>query len=216
MEPNVKTLVENIPRWIDAFNKHGYRGGPSLYFYQRVMSRRKAKSINELLNKGENFIELMYATMGCWDMNTRRAKMKDFDVFENNLVNIKELCKNLSGYSLDNILEENMATVKKSLGNLYDELDFMISKARLVANSKILHFVLPDLVMPMDRNTLAFFFSNSTESKNKFLKIFECTCEVAREIDLKTYLDQNWNLSITKVIDNAIIGSRQVARNGSS
>jgi len=84
----------------------------------------------------------------------------------------------------------------------------MKTSGRLVSNSKVMHFVLPDLVMPMDReNTLRFFFGNTGESPSRFLDIMDCSYHVARKIDLRRFLDKKWNQSITKVVDNAIISA---------
>jgi len=208
MESKIKDIVENLPSWINRFKQDGYRGGQSLYFYQKVVEQRREKPLDVLLVKGGLFIERMYATLASWDMNTRSARMKDFDDFEHSLLNNKKQLSSLASFQIDTIPGEAAAGVKRSLGDLYDELELMKSGGRLVANSKALHFLLPNLVMPMDRNNiLRFFFNNTTESKNKFLKIFDCTCEVAKRVDLKSYFDHRWNLTITKVIDNAIIGS---------
>ena len=85
----------------------------------------------------------------------------------------------------------------------------MNSKGRLVSNSKIMHFILPHLVMPMDRkNTLMFFYNNTGESKNKFLEIFESSWYIAKRMNLSYYLDDDWNRTIPKIIDNAIIAKK--------
>jgi len=82
----------------------------------------------------------------------------------------------------------------------------MKSSGKLVSNSKTMHFIIPDLVMPMDpQNTLNFFFRNTGESKSRFLTVFERSYQIAKAIDLGPFLDEEWNLSKPKVIDNAII-----------
>lgn len=45
----------------------------------------------------------------------------------------------------------------------------------------------------------------SDEAKNKFLEIFECSWYIAKSTNLKRYLDSEWNQTIPKIIDNAII-----------
>ena len=82
----------------------------------------------------------------------------------------------------------------------------MKTEGRLVSNSKIMHFILPDLIMPMDRqNTLIFFFGHTMDSKTKFLKVIDATWSISKQVDLNKFLDDEWNRSIPKVIDNAII-----------
>lgn len=112
----------------------------------------------------------------------------------------------LSSHVLDNLSEREFEAAKDVSEEIYSNLHVMKSSGRLVSNSKTMHFILPDLVMPMDReNTLKFFFGNTGESKKRFLTILECSYQIARAIDLRQYLDEEWNLSVTKVIDDAII-----------
>lgn len=107
---------------------------------------------------------------------------------------------------MDVLSEEEFKDTKSDLVKIYSKLDLMNSGGRLVANSKTMHFILPDLVMPVDRqNTLKFFFGYTTESETMFPNILECFYRVARKMNLRQFLDRGWNLSITKVIDNAII-----------
>ena len=82
----------------------------------------------------------------------------------------------------------------------------MKSGAKLISNSKVMHYILPDLVMPMDgQNTLEFFFGNQNETKDKFLTILTCSREISQKTNLTEFLDNGWHQSIPKVIDNAIL-----------
>jgi len=199
-----KYLVKNIPKLIKQFD---YRKGPDLYFYKKIISKIRNHPLKSLL-KRDDFIELLYATLTSWDMNARGAKMKYFDEFKENVLKNKNYFLKLSNYKLDRINESDFLEIKEIIGKLYDNLDVMQTKGKLVSNSKIMHYLLPDLVMPMDRkNTLNFFFGNTNESKGKFLEIIECTYYIAKEIDLNKFVNKynEWNLSVPKIIDNAII-----------
>lgn len=207
----VDFLVNNIPNLIRSFNDWGYRQGPSLYFYKKIMAEIKENKLRSLL-ENKKFIELIYATLVSWDMNSRGAKIKYFDDFFENIRGNKRKFLQLSNLKLYEI--SDIEKVKSNIEDLYSKLNFMISNARLVANSKLMHFILPDLVMPMDRtNTLMFFYGNTNESKNKFLRIFECSWHVAKDTDLSKYLDSEWNQTIPKIIDNAIMGKRYKDKN---
>jgi len=197
-------LVKNIPKLIKKFD---YRKEPELYFYKKIISKIRNNSLKNLLKRND-FIELLYATLTSWDMNARGAKMKYFDDFKENVIKNKNYFLDLSKYKLTEISESDFLEIKGILGKLYDRLDVMQTKGKLVSNSKIMHYLLPDLVMPMDRkNTLNFFFGNTNESKDKFLDVIECTYYIAREIDLNKFVNKynDWNLSVPKIIDNAII-----------
>lgn len=212
IEEKVKILVEEIPGLIERFNKWGYRKGPDFYFYKEVMNLVKNNNIKELL-KDRNFIEKIYATLTSWDMNSRGAKMKYFDEFYENIISNKEKFIELTNLKLENLTEKDIKEVKIHLNDLYSKLDLMKTGGRIVSNSKVIHYLLPNLVMPIDRkNTLMFFYGNTNESKKtyQFLEIFECSWRVVQLLDLGPYLDDNWNQTIPKIIDNAIIAKMSI------
>ena len=91
----------------------------------------------------------------------------------------------------------------------------MKSKRRIVGVSKALHFLLPDLIMPIDSSyTMPVIYgynrySNDREKETKdFIHIFRKTVEIAQRLNLSpSDIDgDGWNTSIPKLIDNAIIG----------
>jgi hypothetical protein len=203
-EKKIDEFVAEIPRLLGNFS---YRKGPELYFYRKTMELRRRKGLGELFeDESERFIELIYATLVAWDMNSRGAKMKYFDQFKSSILASKERFMQLSSSRLEMLSNATVGEVKMLLRQIYYNMHVMESRGRLVSNSKVMHFILPDLVMPMDRrNTLAFFFGNMNESEDYFLRIFGQSLEIARKIDLRQFLDEEWNLSVPKVIDNAII-----------
>lgn len=63
-----------------------YRKGPSLYFYRRLKSLRdETNNIEEFIKVKYN-LEIIYATLVAWDMDSRGAKMECFDKFRGNLI----------------------------------------------------------------------------------------------------------------------------------
>lgn len=203
LDKKINGLAEEIPELIRNFD---YRKGPSLYFYKRTMDLRRSMRLNELFDQPDRFVELIYATLVAWDMDSREAKMKYFDEFKSSILENKERFIQLSSYRLESLSGMTLGEVRMRLGQIYDNLHVMLSSAKLVSNSKVMHFILPDLVMPMDRkHTLTYFFGNTNESNGLFLKIFGFSHEIAKKTDLRQFLDGEWNLSVPKVIDNAII-----------
>ena len=204
MEEKAGILVERIDELIQSFR---YREGPDLYFYRKTISLRRHQPLEELFQADDDrYIELIYATLVSWDMNSRRAKMKYFDEFRSTILDNEQGFLELSTDVLDALAAREFMHAKRRCGIIYSNLHAMKTSGRLVSNSKIMHFILPDLVMPMDGgNTLKFFYGNAAGYKKRFLEILECSYNIAREVDLRQFLDEEWNLSITKVIDNAII-----------
>jgi len=203
----INELVLEIPELLKKFNP---REEPGLYFYRRTIDLRRSKNLDELFDDpSDRFIELVYTTLVAWNMNTRRAQMKYFDEFKASILSNRERFTRLASSKLE-MLSSVKGIEVKVLYEIFSNLHLMESKGRLVSNSKVMHFILPDLVMPMDRqNTLKFFFKNTNESNGHFLRLFEFSHEIAKKIDLTQYLDDKWNLSVPKVIDNAILSKME-------
>lgn len=186
-----------------------YRHGPSLYFYSKTINlRRNTPKVDKFLRNDTN-IELLYATLVSWDMNSRGAKMKDFIDFKSNIHDNIDAFKALEKKS-GSILTTDLKDIKELLSLLYNGLSLMVSNQRLVSNSKLLHFIFPDLLMPMDsKNTLTFCYGNTSESIHKYFEVVDLSFRIAQEdIDWNSIVtddDNLWNRSIPKVIDNAIL-----------
>jgi hypothetical protein len=203
LDEKINELVRKMPELIEDFD---YRKGPDLYFYKKTMALRKRSCLRELLDEPDRYLELIYATLAAWDMNSRGAKMKYFDDFKSSIVQNRDRFLQLSSHKLEALSNGAFEQAKMLCGEIYDNMHLMISEGRLVSNSKVMHFILPELVMPMDRqNTLKFFFGSTNESKQNFLKILTCSYKIAKRIDLSKFIDDEWHQSIPKIIDNAII-----------
>ena len=204
IEKRIKSLTENLDSLLSNFE---YREGPDLYFYRRLIAEHKAKKLPELL-ESNYFIELMYATLVSWDMNTRGAKMEYFDKFEEEIMKNKGEILELAEKRIERLSESEFGQLLTKLSSIYDNLHLMKTSSRLVSNSKVLHFLLPNLVVPMDRkNTLEFFYGNTSESRNKFRDIMVYAYRISKNPLFNKYFDEKWHTTIPKMIDNAIIGS---------
>jgi hypothetical protein len=94
---------------------------------------------------------------------------------------------------------------------LVTELGVAENMARIVAGTKTLHHLLPDLVPPMDRAwTGAFFGWNVTDpqyhQRTILTEAFGAFTQVARSCRTSRPVGSGWNTSATKLLDNALIG----------
>jgi hypothetical protein len=97
-----------------------------------------------------------------------------------------------------------------TLRDIYNNLALMKSGGRLVSNSKLLHFLFPKLCTPMDtKNILYYFYGNTNESAHsvdKYIEITKFSFEIINKSEnWSNYLDNGWNTTVPKMIDNAII-----------
>ena len=201
----IKAIVSTITTQIADINSR-YRSGPSLYFYRRVLAlRRKSPNINTFLASDYN-LEILYAVLVSWDMNSRKAKMKYFDDFKSSLISCRSELEAIEN-KLETFSVAHGNEMLELLRNAYLKLVLMKTSGRLVSNSKCLHFLFPSLCMPMDgMNTLQYLFNNTMESTNRYLDIMRFQFEGMQQSALfEKYLDDRWNQSVPKLIDNAII-----------
>lgn len=204
-ENKFQAIVDTMSTRIQEINER-YRKGPSLYFYKRITALRRQHNSIESLLSDDYALEILYATLVSWDMNSRGAKMKYFDDFKNSLLSAKREL-----FELENcVLTFNPNSAQRiliCLRQAFSELTLMETGGRLVSNSKCLHFLFPSVCMPMDRtNTLKYLYGNTNESENKYVEITEFSFEVMRATNnCRQFVDELWNTSIPKMIDNSII-----------
>ena len=191
--------------------KNNYRKyDPGWYLY------RKITSYNNIDSKfTDEFIELIYVTLIAWNMNSRGAKLSDYNVFKNSIIRNKNAIKNLSEYRLQKLSSEKLNKILMEDGfELFSNLDLVAdTKPRLVTYSKTLHFLLPNLFVPIDRKyTMKYFYGHTNIPKNverQYRRLLDITEEYrlfASLVKISKYKDTVWNTNIPKTIDNMIIG----------
>lgn len=113
--------------------------------------------------------------------------------------------------NLNNIITNSEARIHfmNIIPNIYNDLHLMQTDAKFISNSKVLHFLFPNMCLPMDgENTLTFFYGkgNTEGSLNKYLEINQFFHEIlSQPLNFNQYLDNGWNTNIPKLIDNSII-----------
>ena len=197
-----KELQKALNYTLEHYRPHD----PGSYLYNKIFEFKFSQKFSE------DFIELLYVTLSAWNMNSRGAKLSDFSVFSESIKEHKSDFKKLEHQKIQD-LEKNKEIIK----DLFDNLKVVDEgKPPLVTFSKTLHFILPDLIAPIDRRyTLRFFYGKNTEScfssKEKQFEVFwHIETEFSKytqKNDLNSYVDKNgWNRSIPKIMDNAVIG----------
>jgi len=210
----LETLIEKFGYYVDTcYEREMDFPKSSYYFHKRVIECIRSHEYRDLL-MDNYFIELVYATLSTWGLDRMdgAARLVDFVDFKNGINNNLPILVELSRFKLNSISDEEKERIKNKLSNVYKNMIVMKSRPKLVGISKTLHHLLPDLVPPMDRKyTLKFFYGRTDYNEEvgmlKFLEIFDAFYEICKishlsEKDLK----REWDTSIPKLIDNAIIG----------
>jgi len=185
----------------------------SEYLYAKLISGRMMDSIKVLIDD-DDFLELCYATLSAWGLNSRGSVLISFENFSKKIRKYKPILIELEGYKLNKMDENELELVLKKLKRIYEGLYITRSTRtgkpvfdKLVSFSKALHFLLPDLCMPMDREYTFNFFGYASPSWGTYEKVFRHFYDVAKRIDLRTICREE-NRPIPKLIDDVIILSR--------
>jgi hypothetical protein len=150
-------------------------------------------------------------------MNKRRARLVTGPQFKSSVLKHIPILSRLSSYRLESINSKSLTSIFSDLWALFQGLQVMASSSKLVGVSKAMHFLLPDLVMPVDReNILRFYYGqtgpNVPTSLHKQFQILQQVFESYRDLALHLPLNLSnwdgnwWNKSVPRRIDNTIAG----------
>jgi len=178
---------------------------------------RNVQDIVRLI-KNDDFCRKLYSTLEAWDMDKRRAKLNEFETVKEPIQQhelfLIDLYKNKLD-SIESLENEKGEKIIRGLEFVFCHLEIMKSERRIVGVSKTMHFLLPDLVMPIDSTYTmpCFYGTNKYNGKAEkefqtFLDIFTKTHRITKNLKLTNddVDGEKWNTSIPKLIDNAIIG----------
>ena len=224
IDRNTSRLIDNFDIYLTKFNAAFARdetfGGPSLYFHFQCISQFAGLSIEAKL-QNDRFIEYIYAVLVSWGMHrmgNTATKLRSFREFKHEILSQKIHIQDLSRFKIWELSQSDLSKAQPILRQVLDSMKTSKSEAHLVANTKVLHHLLPDLVPPIDRYyTLRYFGINTMLPSSKsagsiFKYLFPAFVKISATLRDKinkavNLSNEDWNTSFTKVIDNAIIGA---------
>lgn len=199
--------------------------GASGYFHDRVIEMVRAENgpLSRWVPENRYFLELLYAVLAAWGMDSGQAQLRDFSDFR------RAVCALVASATFGSLeasrIDDVNAGWKGELQSLWDLLAddcrVMASASILVGSSKVLHHLLPDLFPPIDRKYTMFLMSHldcmdfkvartaaQKPSFNEFFKAMLFFAYVARahpDVNKHVSSGRPMSASIPKVIDNAIL-----------
>jgi hypothetical protein len=203
--------------FVDVCNQE-YRFGHDLNFYREIINvHRNVQEIIKLI-KNDDFCRNLYRTLEAWDMDKRGARLNEYDILKESILQhgpyLIDLYKNKLD-SISSLEDKNGQKIIRDLEFVFCHLEVMKSKRRIVGVSKAMHFLLPDLVMPIDSTyTMPCFYGTNKYNENvekefqTYLDIFTKAHQITKKLKLSANDadGKEWNTSVPKLIDNAIIG----------
>jgi hypothetical protein len=215
MDQRVCDLIRNFDSCCDAFDHANLFTGPSAYFHFKTLALRRQHSSAGEAVLDRLFLESVYATLTAWGMHRMGpgdTKLIDFDTMADSFRRLEKPIKELSAFTLTRVQADQVDDVSERVWRVIRELKIGQGLTKIVAGSKALHHVLPELVPPIDREyTLCFFFHHKTLSqgdevafREMYPRFHRIACECRGQIEAR--IGRRMNTSFTKVIDNGIVG----------
>jgi hypothetical protein len=162
------------------------------------------------------FYEFVYATLTSWGMHRMgkrvAAKLTEFPTFRATVREFLGRVEDLRGVSICGLDGTEVPTMAKRLAVLVETPGITASGAPLVANTKTLHFLLPDLVPPVDRTYTCRFFCGRTQPQGTaaevFTTVFTQLQGLAKRHEDVVRRARGGYLALgdAKILDNAIVG----------
>ena len=208
---SVALLIAGFKTFLAAYDQDCpfTRHGQLQYHVDTIRHRRRLGSAKAAL-ADEAFQRALYRTLQAWGIGSRASKLRPFPEFVTALQAQGGTIEQLDGLAIDQpTLDVN--SVGNTLARLAQSLDIVANKVRIVPGSKALHHLLPELVVPVDREYTQRFFEWATPTVQNFpercfRQAFNSFASIAREANPEQYVGEGWYTSRTKVIDNAIVG----------
>lgn len=219
-EDNIAQLVEGFAEYVQAFEASHAFPGPSLYFHAKAIERRRAHRSAAGLLADDRFLEYVYAVLPAWGMHRmggQRAKVRDFTDIVDRLRANRSRIEWLWRFRITTLRAAEAADVAATAWEVIADVRVSSSDTQIVAGSKMLHHLLPDLIPPIDRQYTFRFFTGqkavAAGDRRAFLdwlpRIAEIGFACQRQIIHAMRRGGFMATGEAKIIDNAIMGFMQ-------
>jgi hypothetical protein len=159
MAKRCEELAANFAHYLGEFENRSLFGGPSVHFHVRAIERRRThESVRSALADDE-LLELIYAMLAPWGMHRMGptgAKLVDFATFCERIRRQRMILEELESFVITDLDDSN--AVADTIWRAVSDARVSASATQVVAGTKTLHHLLPDLIPPVDREyTIRFF-----------------------------------------------------------
>lgn len=210
LEGRTRNLIARFGDYVQSFGSAPAFNDEQLGAHLETLALRSQLGGAATAANSSEFAKALRHTLELWRMNTRGAKLVSLHDFE---ASLQHCAADIASFENDHLESEALkaSATAERLWSLIEKLRISATGVRLVACTKALHHLLPNLVVPMDRQfTGAFFGWNTHDWQKKEEQLFKSALVVFREIAQKAkpggYVGAGWNTGPAKIIDNAIVG----------
>ena len=156
-------------------------------------------------------------------MGPGNTKLVDLPVLVQSFRRVTDSLRKLEGLRIEDVSLRDVNRTGDLIWPIIRDLRVGIGNTKIISGTKALHHLLPDLVPPIDREyTVQFFFKNknavqgdASKQRDAFLVMYAHFATISRTCtdQIASRLNRGMNTSVTKAIDNAIVGYGRVVLN---
>lgn len=212
LEERVADLILDFGAYVDMYDREFpfVRSGQQQLHRQTIERRRELGSIQAAI-EDPTFVSLLRSTLRTWGIGIRGSRQVSEDEFVSGLRYWAPELSDLESLAIED-LGSDAADVSAQVYRLVAGLPVVDNKAKVVAGTKTLHHLLPELVPPMDRAWTGEFFGwqKTTDfqyaQERIFTDGFVTLAAVAHATRPSDLVGGGWRTSQSKILDNAVIG----------
>jgi hypothetical protein len=208
----VAKLTNGFARYVQAYDDRVSFTSTQLAAHRACLDlRHEAGSVAAAVHD-ERFVRALRQTLRAWKVGIRAGRLVQEEDFAAALQAALPQLQALEGFAID--AADLPDDIGERLWSLIEALGIIENKAKIVAGTKALHHLLPDLVVPMDRIWTGSFFGfhdpqwqDARSQRRIFTLAYGHFAAVARQVQPQRYVTgQGWLTCRTKILDNALIG----------
>ncbi len=205
LRARIEDVKAHFAEYLDIFDSSGPFQPRQLEIHRSVIRRRREFGSVAAAIANAEFIRDLHLVLGTWQLGMRGSRLLDVNRFQASLHEASEELESLDGLLISEIDESIIARIWQ----LISTISIVDNKSKIVAGTKALHHLLPDLVVPIDRRWTGQFFGwyqFDSQPAQVFSWAYKVFIEIAHHVRPQNYVGEGWRTSPSKVIDNAIIG----------
>ncbi|WP_148576213.1 hypothetical protein [Nocardioides caldifontis] len=206
----VRALTAGFDRYLAVYDgRPAFRADQLAAHRQTIELRRRAGSAAAAASDPQ-FAASLYRTLRAWGLGMRASVLVPESAFAAALVGAIPVLTEVENLRIDDPNLPDHAT--DLVWALISGLGVTKNQAKIVAGTKTLHHLLPELVPPIDREWTGLFFGYQpprfqSGQQHLFQHMFATFRDIALQVDLASGVSgQGWRTSTSKLLDNAVIG----------
>lgn len=205
----LEALTHDFAHYVDAYDELAPFNTRQLTLHRETVARRRKLGGVLAAVHDDQFVASLRETLKAWGIGVRGSRM----VSEKALAEaLRTAAPGLVTLEKE-VIDASSPEVVDQLWLIIESLAVVSNQAKVVAGTKTLHHLLPDLVPPLDRQWTGTFFGYHppewqplSGQRKIFIRIYNALAAVAHDVDPDRYVTgRGWRTSRSKILDNAVI-----------